>query len=112
MSPSCTLCFLNKGPKLGILFSLFEFTKYTKRNGIVVTPPDDKGMCFVQAGIMKTKIDVKKLRLVEKQQPAKTPQKQQTKKKHFIREVLFLFVLMTLTPNGRRHRYDVPGQHQ
>ncbi|MCR5022409.1 endonuclease MutS2 [Ruminococcus sp.] len=53
----------------------------TKRNGIVVTPPDDKGMCFVQTGIMKTKIDVKKLRLVEKQQPAKTSQKQQTKKK-------------------------------
>ena len=47
----------------------------TKRNGIVVTPPDDKGMCFVQTGIMKTKIDVKKLRLVEKQKPAKTPQK-------------------------------------
>jgi DNA mismatch repair protein MutS2 len=53
----------------------------TKRNGIVVTPPDDKGMCFVQAGIMKTKIDVKKLRLVEKQQAVKTPQKQQQKKK-------------------------------
>ena len=45
----------------------------TKRNGIVITPPDEKGICFVQAGIMKTKIDVKKLRLVEKQQPVKTP---------------------------------------
>ena len=51
----------------------------TKRNGIVVTPPDDKGMCFVQAGIMKTKIDVKKLRLVEKKQPVKTPQPQKKK---------------------------------
>ena len=52
----------------------------TKRNGIVVTPPDDKGMCFVQVGIMKTKIDVKKLRLVEKQQPVKTPQKKKQSK--------------------------------
>lgn len=47
----------------------------TNRKGIVVTPPDDKGMCFVQVGIMKTKIDVKKLRLVEKQQPNKSPAK-------------------------------------
>ena len=37
------------------------------RNGIVVSPPDNKGMCFVQVGVMKTKIDHKKLRLVEKQ---------------------------------------------
>ena len=51
----------------------------TKRNGIVVSPPDDKGMCFVQTGVMKTKIDVKKLRLVEKQKPVKTPGQ---KKKH------------------------------
>lgn len=43
----------------------------TGRSGIVVTPPDNKGICFVQVGIMKTKIDVKKLRLVEKQQPVK-----------------------------------------
>ena len=48
----------------------------TKRNGIVVTPPDDKGMCFVQTGIMKAKIDVSKLRLVEKQPDNKQkPQK-------------------------------------
>lgn len=47
----------------------------TNRNAIVVTPPDEKGICFVQAGIMKTKVDVKKLRLVEKQQPVKTNQK-------------------------------------
>ena len=47
----------------------------TDRKAIVVSPPDEKGMCFVQAGIMKTKIDVKKLRLIEKQQPVKTPPK-------------------------------------
>ncbi len=47
----------------------------TNRKGIVVTPPDSNGTCFIQAGIMKTKIDVKKLRLVEKQQPVKQPKK-------------------------------------
>ncbi len=44
----------------------------TKRNGIVITPPDSKGICFVQVGVMKTKVEVSKLRLVEKQQPVKT----------------------------------------
>lgn len=53
----------------------------TKRNAIVITPPDDKGMCFVQAGIMKTKIDVKKLRLIEKQQPQKNASKKPVKGK-------------------------------
>lgn len=48
----------------------------TKRNGILVSVPDDKGMCFVQVGVMKTKIDVKKLRLIEKQKPAAAPKKQ------------------------------------
>lgn len=43
----------------------------TGRKGIVVTPPDGKGNCFVQVGIMKTKIDVSKLRLVEKQEAKK-----------------------------------------
>ena len=43
------------------------------RNGIVVSPPDNKGMCFVQVGVMKTKIDHKKLRLVEKQPDNKKP---------------------------------------
>lgn len=43
----------------------------TNRKAIVVTPPDGKGMCFVQAGIMKTKVDVSKLRLIEKKQPVK-----------------------------------------
>lgn len=32
-------------------------------------------MCFIQAGIMKTKIDVKKLQLIEKQQPQKQTKK-------------------------------------
>lgn len=45
------------------------------RKGIVVTPPDSKGSCFVQVGIMKTKIDVNKLRLVEKQQVKKQAHK-------------------------------------
>lgn len=47
----------------------------TKRNGIVITPPDNKGYCFVQIGVMKTKVEVGKLRLVEKQQPIKTKNK-------------------------------------
>ena len=47
----------------------------TKRNGIVVSPPDSKGNCFVQVGVMKTKVDVSKLRLVEKQQPVKNKNK-------------------------------------
>ncbi|MGN0624362.1 MAG: Smr/MutS family protein, partial [Oscillospiraceae bacterium] len=41
----------------------------TNRKAIVVTPPDSKGICFVQAGIMKTKVDASKLRLIEKNQP-------------------------------------------
>ncbi len=45
------------------------------RKAIVITPPDGKGNCFVQAGVMKTRVDVSKLRLVEKQQPVKTPKK-------------------------------------
>lgn len=38
----------------------------TNRNGIIISPPDNKGICFVQIGIMKTKIDISKIRLVEK----------------------------------------------
>lgn len=53
----------------------------TKRNGTVITPPDDKGICFVQTGIMQTKIDVKKLRLVEKEQPSKQQKKTPQSKK-------------------------------
>ena len=51
----------------------------TNRKAIVVTPPDSNGMCFIQAGIMKTKIDVKKLRLIEKEQPQKQPKKNKTR---------------------------------
>ena len=45
------------------------------RKGIIINPPDAKGMCFVQVGVMKTKLDVKKLRLVEKQKDTKQPKK-------------------------------------
>ena len=45
------------------------------RKGIVVNPPDSKGMCFVQVGVMKTKLDVKKLRLLEKQNDTKQSKK-------------------------------------
>ena len=45
----------------------------TKRNGIIITPPDSKGYCFVQIGVMKSKVEVSKLRLVEKQKPVKAP---------------------------------------
>lgn len=38
----------------------------TNRNGIIISPPDNKGICFVQIGIMKTKVDISKIRLVEK----------------------------------------------
>lgn len=37
------------------------------KKGIVVTPPDDSDFCFIQSGIMKTKVHVSKLRLVEKE---------------------------------------------
>ncbi|MBR1863163.1 MAG: endonuclease MutS2 [Ruminococcus sp.] len=53
----------------------------TNRNGIVINPPDDKGICFVQAGIMQTRIDVKKLRLVEKEPPKKGAQNNKAQKK-------------------------------
>ena len=47
------------------------------KKGIVVTPPDDSGNCFIQAGIMKTKIHVSKLRLVEKQSTSNNAPKKQ-----------------------------------
>ncbi len=40
------------------------------RKGVVINPPDGKGMCFVQIGMMKTKVEVKKLRLDEKKTDA------------------------------------------
>lgn len=39
----------------------------TNGKGIVVTPPDSSGFCYIQAGIMKTKIHITKLRLKEKE---------------------------------------------
>lgn len=36
------------------------------RTGILISPPDEAGNCMVQVGIMKTKVHVSKLRLVEK----------------------------------------------
>lgn len=39
----------------------------TNGKGIVVTPPDSNGFCYIQAGIMKTKIHISKLRLKEKE---------------------------------------------
>ena len=35
------------------------------RRGVVFSEPDSKGICFVQMGAMKTKVDVKRLRLDE-----------------------------------------------
>ena len=39
----------------------------TGKKGILITTPDENGTCMVQVGIMKTKIDSSKLRLVEKE---------------------------------------------
>lgn len=36
------------------------------KSGILISPPDSMGNCMVQVGIMKTKVHVSKLRLVEK----------------------------------------------
>ena len=58
---------LKKGDKVLIAES--------NRNGVVVNPPDNKGQCFVQVGIMKTKIDVKKLRLIEEKNTKKNNNK-------------------------------------
>ena len=44
----------------------------SKRKAILVSEPDSKGMCFVQVGVMKTKVDASKLRLLEKEKPQKT----------------------------------------
>lgn len=59
----------------------------TNRKGIIITPPDNSGMCFIQAGIMKTKIDVKKLQLIEKQQPQKQTKKP-AKKAEYLKTAL------------------------
>jgi DNA mismatch repair protein MutS2 len=39
------------------------------RTGVVSAEPDSKGICYVQIGAMRTKVDVKKLRLDENGQP-------------------------------------------
>ncbi len=42
------------------------------KKGIVLTPPDDSGMVQVQAGIIKTRVPVGNLRLVQDQEPVST----------------------------------------
>ena len=37
------------------------------KNGIVISPPDSSGFAMVQVGIMKTKVHVSKIRLIEKE---------------------------------------------
>lgn len=53
----------------------------TKQRGVLAGNPDGSGHVFVQMGIMKTKVSVSKLRLIEnqpqKQQNQKQPQKKQ-----------------------------------
>ncbi|MBQ8623507.1 MAG: endonuclease MutS2 [Oscillospiraceae bacterium] len=39
----------------------------SKKSGILISTPDAQGNCMVQVGIMKTKVHVSKLRLVEKE---------------------------------------------
>lgn len=47
----------------------------TKRKGVVINPPDSKGICLIQSGMMKTKIDVSKLRLAENEPKPKQQKK-------------------------------------
>lgn len=42
------------------------------REGVVITPPDSSGYVFVQAGIIKTKVKIDELRLVEKKKVSYT----------------------------------------
>ncbi len=51
----------------------------TNKKGIVVTEPDSCGNLFVQAGIMKTKINISKLRLIEKEKVTYNSNKISTK---------------------------------
>ncbi|MBR6045197.1 MAG: endonuclease MutS2 [Ruminococcus sp.] len=46
----------------------------SNRKAILVSEPDSKGMCYVQVGVMKTKVDSSKLRLLEKEKPQKQKQ--------------------------------------
>lgn len=45
------------------------------KKGVLVSEPDGKGMCFVQMGAMKTKVDSAKLRLDESKPDAQTAKK-------------------------------------
>jgi DNA mismatch repair protein MutS2 len=47
----------------------------TGKKGVVVSEPDGKGMCFVQMGAMKTKVDSSKLRLDESKSNASPAKK-------------------------------------
>ncbi|MBR4622362.1 MAG: endonuclease MutS2 [Ruminococcus sp.] len=47
----------------------------TGRQAILVSVPDDKGICFVQVGVMKTKVQASKLRLIEKPKVEKQKKK-------------------------------------
>ncbi|MBR2305284.1 MAG: endonuclease MutS2, partial [Ruminococcus sp.] len=49
------------------------------RRGILTSVPDASGSCFVQIGIMRTKVDASKLRLIEEEE--QKPVKQQKKSK-------------------------------
>ncbi len=52
----------------------------TKQQGVLSGNPDSSGYVFVQMGIMKTKVSVSKLRLIEKQSQKQPKQKQSQKK--------------------------------
>ncbi len=56
-----------------------EMIADTKQRGVLAGNPDSSGLVFVQMGIMKTKVSVSKLRLIETQ-PQKSQQKQPQKK--------------------------------
>lgn len=56
----------------------------TNRKGILVSPPDNKGICFVQVGVMKTKIDISKLRLIEKSNTSKEGNKKKNKSNSYV----------------------------
>ncbi|MCL2634460.1 MAG: endonuclease MutS2 [Oscillospiraceae bacterium] len=45
------------------------------KKGSVISPPDSKGNCMVQVGIMKTKTNVANLRLIEEERVTVTPAK-------------------------------------
>ncbi|MGN0593051.1 MAG: endonuclease MutS2 [Ruminococcus sp.] len=50
----------------------------TRQKGVVVSNPDSSGQVFIQMGVMKTKVAVKRLRLLENQSQQKQQKKQQS----------------------------------